>query len=279
MPTPENPPFDRRGYVILTLTIGDRREVSGFGIEILDTGGGQNEAGRNGRIYFALGQDQPDPSRPAEPFIQTYGGNREMIRFDRIYYTNGPTTAYVLGANPVRVKVFTEPKTAWTDTEPAGVPRSRMLARSPSGGVVAAALGSAGDAITVYRNDGQIEDRYWEEGQFDERMFWWGAITGNRSFECYVETKLNAFDPHRHWIQKFAAIDYSASVNARMAAYQPGPDATFVMDFTVGTNSNTRNNVSNRLVFPAGIVALHVLNLDAGGANTIRYCVGVVGHQ
>lgn len=269
--------FDRRGYVILTLGWGDRREVTGYGLEIIDTGGGQNEAARNGRIYYALGQDQPDPNRSAEPFTQTSVGNRDLLVFDRILYTH-PTLGYPLGSNPIKVKVFTQPKVAWTDTEPAGLPRVRHLERSPVGGVVLAANGSAGDAVTVYRNDGQVEDRFWQDSQFDDRMYWYGIISGTRSFDAYVETKSNAFDPHRQWVQRMVATDYTAGIAARMAAFQPGPEATFTMDFNVGINALTRSNTSFRIPVPAGIFALHVLNTDALGTNTLRFLVGVIGH-
>src|SRR5580765_7318879 len=197
-----------RGFVRLVLNNGDTREVHGYGVDVEQVGsalaaGGQSEASRLGTLYFTLLGDSGDVSRPAEPTMQTIPVTRRVVIFDRIRYFN---PNYALGSNPITITVLTVPRSAWTDEDPTGVARFRYLARSPVNGVTLQGSGGAGDAASIYVNLGQGEDRFWTDEEFDVRQYWHGMIVGDKAFEVYVETKLNAFDALRVWAQKFVAI-------------------------------------------------------------------------
>lgn len=269
-------PSDPRGYLILSLQNGDSREVHGYGVEVLSTGGSQNEAGRLGKLFFTLVNDAADQARPAEPVLQAIPGARQFVEFDKIRFFD---PNYPLGANLVTIKVLTIPRTVWADVGAVLAPRFRFLARSGAGGVSLAASGSAGDVLQLYINNGQLEDRYWTDDETDTRHYWHGFITAQLAFEVYVVTKQTAFDPLRVYAQKFLAIDYTgANVNARMIANQPAVQQQFVCHLIAGNNQNNGANTNIRVPIPVGLFEMYIVNTGIG-ASRCDFSIGCVAHQ
>lgn len=267
---------DPRGFLILTLQNGDSREVHGYGVEILNTGGPQNEAGRLGKLFFTLVNDTADQARPSEPVMQAIPGTKRFVEFDKIRFFD---PNYSLGVNSITIAVLTIPRSVWTDVGPLGVPRFRYLARSGAGGINLSAAGVAGDVALLYQNNGQVEDRFWQDEEYDTRHYWHGFVSGDGTFEIYVATKGTAFDPLRVYAQRFTSIDYTgANVTARMVAAQPGIVQKFVCTFTSGVNQNMMANTNIRIPIPCGLFEVYAVNLSVG-AIRLDYVLGAVAHQ
>lgn len=271
-----------RDWIVRDIQPNTITDVSGYGVEVLIS----DPADQNGKLYTSMKRDEFNSPFSTDAFIPTVPGMRRVGRFNYIKYIPDPLAPNV---GKLRVRVITTARCVWSDSDPAGKPRTIFFARNIPGGFTIAPGAAQNfvdfDLIGTFDTLGagiHPPDRFWTEEVFESRMYWYGWIVGDAAFKVNVFAQNNQNDATEqfHGVQQWTAIDKSAGFSAAaIAACGSVPAATgaFVCDFTTGINLNqTGNTAACRQLIPAGRVRLNCEPI--AGAVKFFYMIGAVSH-
>lgn len=257
-----------RGFVKRQIVAGKTIGIRGYGVEILDGG----IAGGNNVLLLERESVGADVSFSGDGSMRCFEGARLLAQFDALTLVDPiPASASKDG---VLVKVITDPRCVWTDSDPSGCARARFLTRSNGPLTIGAGLFSQ-----IYAEAATVPEtvRYWTDERFDSRGVWHGAVLGDQPFDLYVYSKLNPSDVTSSYrqVQRFISRDTGGGSAAAVAASIGGLTGQ-ALTFDTGTLANNSVNSGPRAPFPAGSLVFFIEN-RALASGTFEWALGYRG--
>lgn len=264
-----------RGYEVRRVYAdGKPLGIEGFGLEIV---GVRTNEHNKGKVWLGR-EGLNDGGLDERAFVPASVGRRQLGYFQTLRYDIDSLPGSS-APDFVEVKVITDPKTVWIDTDPSGKPRSKFFTRTPGADEIGTALPTLASGAAVVLFDGsqpQFEnDRFWTDERFETAMLHYGIITADNTFKVWVYTRLHPFNGFSTWksVQEIASRLVGGSAAAHAVAAGIGCN---VIDFTVGAGVTT-TNTGNPIAFPPGNVKIVLENISGVGI-TYEYMLGVKGH-